>query len=168
MKKKNIIFYFSDQQRWDTINETVSPNLCHLAEEGVKFENNFTCQPVCGPARACLQSGNTQHKSDATGTEYRCPKTQRPQPIISMMPAIRQLISASGTLPLTVCRVQDFTVKRPLYQKTSRAVISTGVLPMFLNSLHTAMTAMFLTVTETSLISKATELTVLMLSLIHI
>ena len=57
MKKKNIIFYFSDQQRWDTINETVSPNLCHLAEEGVKFENNFTCQPVCGPARACLQSG---------------------------------------------------------------------------------------------------------------
>ena len=57
MKQKNIIFYFSDQQRWDTINETVSPNLCRLAEEGVKFENNFTCQPVCGPARACLQSG---------------------------------------------------------------------------------------------------------------
>lgn len=57
MKQKNIIFYFSDQQRWDTINETVSPNLCRLAEEGIKFENNFTCQPVCGPARACLQSG---------------------------------------------------------------------------------------------------------------
>lgn len=57
MKKKNIIFYFSDQQRWDTINEEITPNLCRLAEEGVKFENNFTCQPVCGPARACLQSG---------------------------------------------------------------------------------------------------------------
>jgi uncharacterized sulfatase len=28
-----------------------------LASEGVRFENNFTCQPVCGPARACLQSG---------------------------------------------------------------------------------------------------------------
>ena len=28
-----------------------------LAREGVKFENNFTCQPVCGPARACLQTG---------------------------------------------------------------------------------------------------------------
>jgi len=57
MKKKNIIFYFSDQQRWDTINEEVTPNLCRLAGEGVKFENNFTCQPVCGPARACLQTG---------------------------------------------------------------------------------------------------------------
>ncbi|MCM1286124.1 MAG: sulfatase-like hydrolase/transferase [Acetobacter sp.] len=57
MKKKNIIFYFSDQQRWDTVNEKVTPNLCRLAEEGVKFENNFTCQPVCGPARACLQTG---------------------------------------------------------------------------------------------------------------
>lgn len=57
MKRKNIIFYFSDQQRWDTINEEVTPNLCRLAEEGVLFENNFTCQPVCGPARACIQTG---------------------------------------------------------------------------------------------------------------
>ncbi len=57
MEQKNIIFYFSDQQRWDTINKRVTPNLCQLASEGVKFENNFTCQPVCGPARACLQSG---------------------------------------------------------------------------------------------------------------
>ncbi len=28
-----------------------------LAKEGTLFENNFTCQPVCGPARACLQTG---------------------------------------------------------------------------------------------------------------
>lgn len=56
-KKKNIVFYFSDQQRWDTVNEEVTPNLMQLAREGVKFEKNFTCQPVCGPARACLQSG---------------------------------------------------------------------------------------------------------------
>lgn len=55
--KNNIIFYFSDQQRWDTVNEQVTPNLMQLADEGVLFENNFTCQPVCGPARACLQSG---------------------------------------------------------------------------------------------------------------
>ena len=54
---KNIIFYFSDQQRWDTVNEKVTPNLMELANEGVLFENSFTCQPVCGPARSCLQSG---------------------------------------------------------------------------------------------------------------
>lgn len=54
---KNIIFYFSDQQRWDTVNEDLTPNLMRLADEGVLFENSFTCQPVCGPARSCLQSG---------------------------------------------------------------------------------------------------------------
>lgn len=62
--KPNIIFYFSDQQRWDTINETVTPNLMDLASDGIEFSNSFTCQPVCGPARACLQSGlyATQNK----------------------------------------------------------------------------------------------------------
>ena len=62
MKRPNIIVYFSDQQRWDTLGcygqpLLVSPNLDRLAKEGVKFENAFTCQPVCGPARSCLQSG---------------------------------------------------------------------------------------------------------------
>lgn len=57
MSQKNIIFYFSDQQRWDTVNEKLTPNLMKLASEGVNFKKNFTCQPVCGPARACLQTG---------------------------------------------------------------------------------------------------------------
>ncbi len=55
--KPNIIFYFSDQQRWDTVNEKLTPNLMKLAGEGIFYENAFTCQPVCGPARACLQTG---------------------------------------------------------------------------------------------------------------
>ncbi len=55
--KQNIIFYFSDQQRYDTVNEQIMPNLMQLADEGTFFENCFTCQPVCGPARACLQTG---------------------------------------------------------------------------------------------------------------
>ncbi len=55
--KPNIIFFFSDQQRFDTVNETVTPNLMSLASDGVQFDNSFTCQPVCGPARACLQTG---------------------------------------------------------------------------------------------------------------
>lgn len=57
MKRPNIIFYFSDQQRWDTVNPTLTPNLEQLAKEGVRFTNSYTCQPVCGPARACLQTG---------------------------------------------------------------------------------------------------------------
>lgn len=60
--KPNIIFVFSDQQRWDTLGcygqkLDVSPNLDRLAKKGVLFENAFTCQPVCGPARACVQTG---------------------------------------------------------------------------------------------------------------
>ncbi|MGN0542955.1 MAG: sulfatase-like hydrolase/transferase [Acutalibacteraceae bacterium] len=62
MKKPNIIFYFSDQQRADTAGcygqkLPVTPNLDSVAKEGTLFENAFTCQPVCGPMRACLQSG---------------------------------------------------------------------------------------------------------------
>ena len=42
----NIIFYFSDQQRWDTCGcfgqpLNITPNLDKLAEEGVKFDNAF-------------------------------------------------------------------------------------------------------------------------------
>lgn len=62
LKKPNIIFFFADQQRWDTIGAygqklPVTPNLDAMAKEGVLFENAFTMQPVCGPARAALQTG---------------------------------------------------------------------------------------------------------------
>lgn len=62
MTKPNIIFIFSDQQRWDTLGcygqpLDITPNIDKIASEGVRFENTFTCQPVCGPARACLQTG---------------------------------------------------------------------------------------------------------------
>ena len=58
----NIIFYFSDQQRWDTCvcygqPLNITPNLDALAKEGVKFENAFSPQPVCGPCRALFQTG---------------------------------------------------------------------------------------------------------------
>lgn len=61
MKKPNIIVLFSDQQRWDTLGcygqkLPISPNLDRMAEEGVRYEHAFTCQPVCGPVRASLQT----------------------------------------------------------------------------------------------------------------
>ena len=62
MSQPNILFIFSDQQRWDTCGcygqpLEVTPNLDRLAREGTLFEHAYTCQPVCGPARACLQTG---------------------------------------------------------------------------------------------------------------
>lgn len=58
----NIVFYFTDQQRWDTCGcfgqpLPITPNLDKLAAEGVKFPNAFSPQPVCGPCRALFQTG---------------------------------------------------------------------------------------------------------------
>jgi uncharacterized sulfatase len=61
-ERPSIIFFFTDQQRWDTCGcygqkLDVTPNLDRMAREGVLFEHAYTCQPVCGPARAVLQTG---------------------------------------------------------------------------------------------------------------
>lgn len=60
--RPNILFYFSDQQRADTLGcygqkLDISPNLDRLADEGVLFEQAYTAQPVCGPCRALFQTG---------------------------------------------------------------------------------------------------------------
>ena len=60
--RENIIFYFTDQQRADTCGcfgqpLDITPNLDTLAAGGVKFDNAFSPQPVCGPCRALFQTG---------------------------------------------------------------------------------------------------------------
>ncbi len=62
MNKPNIIFILSDQQRHDTCGcygqeLDITPNIDNMAKGGVLFERAFTCQPVCGPARSCIQTG---------------------------------------------------------------------------------------------------------------
>jgi arylsulfatase A-like enzyme len=61
-KKPNIIVFFTDQQRWDTTGIhgnplDLTPNFDRMAQRGTHIYNSFTCQPVCGPARSCLQTG---------------------------------------------------------------------------------------------------------------
>ncbi len=82
MDRPNIVFLFSDQQRWDTVSSYgeplgasfgLTPVLDRLAREGTLFERAFTCQPVCGPARACLQTGRYP-------TEVGCPVNDRMLP----------------------------------------------------------------------------------------
>jgi uncharacterized sulfatase len=38
-----------------------TPSLDRLARQGVRFERAYTCQPVCGPARAALFTGQFPH-----------------------------------------------------------------------------------------------------------
>ena len=61
-KQPNIIVFFTDQQRWDTAGIhgnplDLTPNFDRLARAGTDVHYSITCQPVCGPARSCLQTG---------------------------------------------------------------------------------------------------------------
>jgi arylsulfatase A-like enzyme len=58
----NVIVFFTDQQRWDCSGLhgnplELMPNFDRMAREGTHVAQSFTCQPVCGPARSCLQTG---------------------------------------------------------------------------------------------------------------
>lgn len=62
MTQPNILVVLSDQQRPDSCGVfgqrlPVTPRLDALAAKGVAFDEAFTVQPVCGPARSALQTG---------------------------------------------------------------------------------------------------------------
>lgn len=66
--RPNILFVLTDQQRWDTTGVhgnplELTPNFDRMARQGTHLFNMFSCQPVCAPARGCLQTGlhATQH-----------------------------------------------------------------------------------------------------------
>ncbi|MFI3212484.1 MAG: sulfatase-like hydrolase/transferase [Eubacteriales bacterium] len=61
-KKPNILLILADQQRHDTIGATgnihmITPNLDKLVEEGCLFQNAYSSNPVCMPARHDLLMG---------------------------------------------------------------------------------------------------------------
>jgi len=81
-QRPNILFVFSDQQRWDTLGcygqeLDVTPNLDRLAAEGARFEYSFTCQPVCGPARASLQTGKYAAETGCYRNDIALPRAER-------------------------------------------------------------------------------------------
>ena len=58
----NVVVFFTDQQRHDTVGMHgnplgLTPHFDRLARRGTFLKNCFTCQPVCTPARASLQTG---------------------------------------------------------------------------------------------------------------
>ena len=61
-RQPNVIVFFTDQQRWDTTGVhgcplDLTPNFDRLARAGTDVHYAITPQPVCGPARSCLQTG---------------------------------------------------------------------------------------------------------------
>ena len=61
-KKKNIIWFCTDQQHYNTItamgnSEIKTPNLDRFIREGVAFRNTYCQCPVCTPSRASFLTG---------------------------------------------------------------------------------------------------------------
>jgi choline-sulfatase len=81
--KPNVLLIMADQLRADALgcygNEICrTPNIDALAADGVLFENSFTPNPICVPARASITTGNYSHR--ATGAKENWGRIRDDQP----------------------------------------------------------------------------------------
>jgi len=75
MKKPNILFIMTDQQRFDTIaslgnSDIYTPNLDRLVKRGITFTNCYSTCPECVPARATIRTGCEPNKTLIYGNAY--------------------------------------------------------------------------------------------------
>lgn len=68
MKRKQFILIMTDTTRKDMLGcygdrRMITPNLDALAAEGIRYENAYSCQPVCGPARSAIFTGQFPHSN---------------------------------------------------------------------------------------------------------
>ena len=93
----NILLIHADQHRWDCLSlrdpsRVRTPNLDRLAAGGVDFTHAFTPNPICSPARACLQTG-------AWATTHGCvtiPGAEGFDRADPALPVMTQLIANAG------------------------------------------------------------------------
>lgn len=76
MNRPNILWYCTDQQRFDTINalgnqEVNTPNLDRLVHDGTAFTRAYTQCPICTPSRASFLTGKypASHHVQRNGNE---------------------------------------------------------------------------------------------------
>ncbi len=95
--RPNILLIHSDQHRYDCLSchdasRARTPHLDRLAAGGVDFTHAFTPNPVCSPARACLQTG-------AWATRHGCvtiPHTEAFRPADPALPVMTALLADAG------------------------------------------------------------------------
>ena len=68
MKKRQIILLMTDSTRQDMLgcygNKAMNtPCLDAMAAEGIRYDNAYSCQPVCGPARSSIFTGTYPHSN---------------------------------------------------------------------------------------------------------
>lgn len=82
-ERPNILWYCTDQQRWDTIaalgNRHIhTPTLDRLVASGVAFERAYCQSPICTPSRATFLTGRypATHQVHRNGNDYFPPSEQ--------------------------------------------------------------------------------------------
>ncbi|MBI3972668.1 MAG: sulfatase-like hydrolase/transferase [Chloroflexi bacterium] len=78
----NVVVFFTDQQRWDTMGLHgnplgLTPNLDRMAQRGTHVVYGLTPQPLCTPARACLQTGQWQTRTGVYTNGQTLPPTTK-------------------------------------------------------------------------------------------
>jgi len=91
-KIPNILLFFTDQQRGDTIHELgnayiQTPNMDRLCQEGAAFERAYSPSPVCVPGRCSTYYGRYPFK---TGCYDNC------DPMPGNLPSMMQVLSNNG------------------------------------------------------------------------
>ena len=74
-KRKQVILLMTDTTRFDMLgcygnSGMKTPTLDALAEDGIRFEHAYTCQPVCGPARSAIFTGTFPHSCGGFTNSY--------------------------------------------------------------------------------------------------
>ncbi len=67
---RQIVFIMTDTTRKDMLgcygdSRMKTPNLDRLAARGIRYEQAYCCQPVCGPARSAIFTGTFPHSNGA-------------------------------------------------------------------------------------------------------
>lgn len=66
--KNQVIFIMTDTTRCDMLgcygnDKMITPNIDKLAQNGIRYTNAYSCQPVCGPARSAIFTGLFPHSN---------------------------------------------------------------------------------------------------------
>lgn len=67
-EKKRVIFIMTDTTRKDMLgcygdDRMYTPHLDALAKKGIRYDSAYSCQPVCGPARSAIFTGQFPHSN---------------------------------------------------------------------------------------------------------
>jgi len=78
MKRPNLLFIFTDEQRADTMaaygnHRIETPNLNRLASQSTIFERAYVTQPVCTPSRSSILTGLYPHTTGCTRNNIPLP-----------------------------------------------------------------------------------------------